>query len=134
MGRYKYWYYSNADEKGMCYRSKWYNYCSCFGNETKCDFFPDIRETAKLQKHNIDNSTELDTITMVQKAKEDGKTYKSGVARYNSKIGFYDANGIEWEHFSLSIVNDIFECKWQEENTMTKSEAEEKFGIKIVGD
>lgn len=74
----------------MCYRSKWYNYCSCFGNENKCDFFSGTRETAKLQKYNIDSSIKLNTIEMMLKAKEDGKTYKSDNVRYNSKRGFYD--------------------------------------------
>ena len=100
--------------------------CTCDGDKSKCDFYSEKRKENKMT-----------TLEMMNEAIKDGKTYKTYDLRYNATIGFHDKKGHKWEANSFKYINDIFAIDtWQlkPENEMTKSEAEAKFNIKIVGD
>lgn len=78
----------------------------------------------------------MNTLEMMNLAKDNGKTYLVNDMLYNIKLGFHDKSGKKWYGDAFDYLNDLFEInEWQEDNTiyMTKSEAEEKYGIKIVG-
>lgn len=112
--------------KQICNGTKEREGCSCDGDESKCNFYPEKRKEKKMT-----------TIDMVIQATKDGKTYKADDMRYNSKLGFHDIKGRKWNGDAFTYVNEIFSIdKWQlkPDNEMTKSEAEAKFNIKIVGD
>ena len=101
--------------------------CTCNGDVTKCNFYPDKKK---------ENET-MSTLEMMIQAALDGKTYKSYSMRYNKFRGFHDNDGNKWESCRFNYVNDIFSINtWElkSDNEMTKSEAEAKFNIKIVGD
>lgn len=100
--------------------------CSCGGNKSKCDFYPEKRKEGKM----------MNTAEMWLKASKDGKTYKSKDVRYNKKDGFHDIKGCSWTARASDYVDDIFKLEWElkPDNEMTKAEAEAKFNIKIVGD
>ena len=79
----------------------------------------------------------MTTLDMMIKAKEDGKTYKSCDLFYNSKVGFVDEKGNKWVGRAFEFLNNLFDINtWEQDNTiyMTKSEAEQKYGIIIMGD
>lgn len=111
----------NSRVKQICNSTKEREECTCGGDATKCDFYPEKRKEGKI----------LNTAEMFVQANKDGKTYKCGDMRYNKKNGFHDKNYTSWNY-----VDDIFKLEWElkSDNEMTKSEAEAKFNIKIVGD
>lgn len=111
---------------GACWGTKEREKCSCDGDRNKCDFYPEKRKENKMT-----------TLEMMNKAAKDSKTYKAYDLRYNAIIGFHDKEGYKWKVDSFTYINDIFAINtWQlkPDNEMTKSEAEAKFNIKIVGD
>lgn len=111
--------------KQICNGTKEQDECSCDGDVTKCNFYSEKRK---------ENRT-MNTAEMWIKAQEDGKTYKCMDMRYNKSLGFHDENKSKWCGYAFNYVNDIFSLQWDvylEE--MTKSEAEDRFNIKIVGD
>lgn len=111
--------------KQICNGTKEREECSCNGDVTKCNFYLEKRK---------ENRT-MNTAEMWIKAQEDGKTYKCMDMRYNKSLGFHDKDKNKWGGYAFNYVNDIFSLQWDvylEE--MTKSEAETKFNIKIVGD
>lgn len=101
--------------------------CDCNGDVTKCNFYPEKRKEGKM----------MNTAEMFIQANKDGKTYVSEDMRYSKGSGFYGSiSGTPWIAGAFRYVNDIFELerKLKPDNEMTKSEAEAKFNIKIVGD
>ena len=79
----------------------------------------------------------MTTLDMMIKAKEDGKTYKSNNLFYNNKLGFVDSDGYKWDASAFEYLNDLLDIDTWEQDTrtyMTKSEAEQKYGIVIMGD
>lgn len=120
-------YYINhpwSDEYGYCMGTKERDLCSCQGNESKCNYYPEKR------------NKKMTTFEMMIEAKDSGKTYRADDMLYNAKFGFHDKYGNKWDVNSFDYLNDLFELNnWQEDDTiyMTKSEAEKKYGIKIVG-
>ena len=104
--------------------------CSCQGDESKCDFYPEKR------------NKKMNTLDMMTAAKTNNKTYKiddmsHGDILYNSLNGFHDDNGAPLDWYIFDTLNELFSLNdWQEDSAiyMTKSQAEEKYGIKIVGD
>ena len=109
----------------ICNGTKEREECSCDGNESKCNFYPEKRKEKKMT-----------TLEMMNQAALDGKTYKADDMRYNRNLGFHDIQGRRWNADAFTYVNEIFSIdKWQlkPDNEMTKSEAEAKFNIKIVG-
>lgn len=118
-------YKRNNDVYGYCLGTKWKQLCSCQGDQSKCNYYPEKRERAK----------KMTTLEMMNLAKDNGKTYLVNDMLYNIKFGFHDKSGKKWYGDAFDYLNDLFEInEWQEDNTiyMTKSEAEEKYGIKIV--
>lgn len=110
----------------ICTGTKECNECSCDGDTIKCNFYPQKRK---------ENKT-MNTAEMWVKAQEDGKTYKCNNIQYNKKKGFHGLQIGLWPANSFDYIDDIFNLNWQlkPDNEMTKSEAEAKFNIKIVGD
>ena len=79
----------------------------------------------------------MNTAEMWTKAQEDGKTYKCYDILYNKQFGFHDKVKIKWRPDAFDTIDEILALdKWEikPENMMTKSEAEARFNIKIVGD
>lgn len=112
--------------KQICNGTKEREECSCDGDESKCNFYPEKRKENK----------NMNTAEMWIKAQEDGKTYKCNGMQYNRKKGFHGPTIGLWPAKAFDYVDDIFNLDWQlkPDNEMTKSEAEAKFNIKIVGD
>lgn len=100
--------------------------CFCNGDESRCNFYPEKRKENK----------SINTAEMVIKANKDGKTYKAYDMLYNNQLGFHDIKGKKWDADAFKYVNDIFNLEWKlkPDNEMTKSEAEKRFNIKIVGE
>ena len=76
----------------------------------------------------------MTTLEMMNEAERTGKTYKAGDLLYNNKFKFHSNEDV-WCGYSFNFINGLFDvCTWQEDSTiyMTKSEAEEKYNIKIV--
>lgn len=118
-----------SDYTGVCNGTKDTEYCKCNGDNTKCDFYPEKRKESKTMK----------TLEMMNTAKADGKTYKhiNNDMFYNDKYGFINSNGnyITMDNFAYTLtINAILAFDWEETNNiMTLDEAEEKYGIKIIG-
>ena len=115
-----------SDAHGFCMGTKERDICSCQGDESKCDFYPKKREKNK----------KMQTLDMMIEARANGKTYRADDLLYNTKLGFHDKCGNKWQGYDFDYLNTLFEINnWQMDDTiyMTKSEAEEKYGIRIVG-
>lgn len=116
-----------SDYTGVCNGTKECEYCKCNGDTSKCDFYPEKRKENKTMK----------TLEMLNAAKENGKTYwnEANDILYCFGIGFIESSNAEpvaMNGFDGSF-NDFMCFNWQEVQTMTRSEAEEKYGIKIIG-
>lgn len=74
----------------------------------------------------------MKTLAMMNKANATGQTYRCDDLRYNRKNGFHEDNGTKWIGAAFHYLNDLFELEWHRDNEMTRKEAEEKFGIKII--
>lgn len=117
---------SYCQQVQICNGTKEREECSCNGDKSKCNFYPENRKEKKMT-----------TLEMMKQATLDGKTYKANDMRYNTFLGFHDSEGKQWSGCAFKYVNNIFSIDtWQlkPDNEMTKSEAEAKFNIKIVGD
>lgn len=105
--------------------------CSCGGDKSKCDFYPEKRKAAEKM---------LNTAEMWLKAQEDGKTYivKQQTLCYSKQRGLFYSTDLtpynSLSNFANFTVDRFLSLEWQEMQTeiMTKAEAETKFGIKIV--
>ena len=120
-------YFFNLSEKliQICKGAKECESCSCNGDVTKCDFY---QEDGK--ENNIMNTPE-----MWIKAQEDGKPYYCYGIKYQKNIGLVEI--ATEKPLPLSVWNsldELMEEEWKRYQTMTKSEAEAKFNIKIVGE
>ena len=106
-----------------CIGTKEYDPCSCGGDPSKCDFYKDKRKENK-----------MNTLDMMNLACKNGKTYRSNDLLFNTEKGFHDTDNNPWCSDSFDTLNDLFSLnEWETvENIMTKEEAEEKYGIKIV--
>lgn len=122
---------SNSD-KAVCYGTKGMETCDCCGDVSKCDFYPEKRKKKTMY-----------TLDMMIEAKESGKTYicceSMCPIMYNSTLGFHDKDGDPYyTGDDFCNINELFSINdwhvFKLENVMTKSEAEAKFNIKIVGD
>ena len=117
--------YGNIKYISECWGTKECEECTCGGDTTKCDFYPEKRKENKIMK----------TFEMMNLAHKTHKIYKSQDMRFDYLKGFCDKNGNLWEGYSFKYLNDLFDAEWTEkpENEMTKSEAEAKYNIKIIG-
>lgn len=108
-----------------CNGTKEQEACSCGGNVGKCDFYPEKRKESK----------GINTAEMWLKAQEDGKTYYWEHVKYQKDIGIVDIRGERpWPMSAWQSFDCLMNGKWKPYQTMTKSEAEAKFNIKIVDD
>ena len=99
--------------------------CTCNGDTTKCNFYPDKRKEKKT----------MNTAEMYLQAKKDGKYYKTGSIVYQKDRGLLDDYFNNYGDLSTWNFDDFMKLSWEAwENVMTKSEAEKRFNIKIVDD
>ena len=128
--------YGNEVKYGVCLGTKEVDRCSCDGDESKCDFYPEKRKAVEKK---------MNTAEMWLKAKEDGKTYVSDCAMYSKSMGYVSrrypdsAWGLEsWAHSKDNEekkreLDHLMSAQWYEEaHTMTRAEAESKLGVKII--
>ncbi len=128
--------YTTYSGESRCLGTKEVETCSCGGDESKCDFYPEKRKAAQKT---------LNTAEMWLKAQEDGKIYEciNGDIAYSKAMGLVDKDDFNkvwelsnWDYDRAKALDSLLgDCKWREmsETIMTKAEAEEKFGIRIVG-
>lgn len=112
---------------GVCLGTKEQDRCSCGGDESKCNFYPEKRKAAEKK---------MNTAEMWLKAQENGKTYICNSVLYNKKTGFISATGLKpWPISAFDNIENLMKAQWSlyQEEIMTKAEAEKKFGIRIVG-
>lgn len=120
--------YTTYSGESRCLGTKEVETCSCGGDESKCDFYPEKRKVAEKK---------MNTAEMWLKAQEDGKTYysKEADALYSKEIGLVEEGDIS-QKVSMGdfpTFEHLMKSKWEEVKVMTKAEAEKKYGIKIVG-
>ena len=119
--------YGNEMKYGVCLGTKEIDRCNCSGDESKCDFYPEKRKKAEKL---------LNTAEMWLKAQEDGKMYRSNDVLYSKVCGFVDVDDLEpWPIECMPSIESIFSWDdWHEYDKpcMTKTEAEKKYGIRIV--
>lgn len=107
-----------------CWGTKEAEICSCGGDPTKCDFYPEKREEAKKPMY---------TAEMWLVAQQDGKTYRTGDMAYSAEKGLRDYYDDEpWPMNAFRNLSELMECEWEEVTTMKRHEAEAKLGIKII--
>lgn len=113
---------------GYCIGTKECEPCTCQGNEAMCDFYPERSSKAMGEK-------KMNTAEMWLKAQENRKMYRTNDVGYSKKTGFIDFwDGSKWPVTCVDTIDAIFSWDgWEEVKTMTKAEAEEKLGVKIVG-
>lgn len=116
--------------KQICNGTKEREKCSCDGDKSKCDFYPEKRKENKA----------MNTAEMWLKAREDGMCYEAIMDQstneelfYQKNRGLFDGDGYEFILGDTGSFNELMDIEWRL-RTMTKSEAEAKFNIKIVGD
>ena len=119
--------YTTYYGESRCLGTKEVETCSCGGDESKCDFYPEKRKVAQKT---------LNTAEMWLKAQEDGKTYivKQQTLCYSKQRGLFYATNCH-SNFNNFTLDKFLSLEWTEmrEEIMTKAEAEKKFGIRIVG-
>ncbi len=124
--------------QGRCWGTKDMEICYCHGEKEYCDFYPEVRKKGEKK---------MNTAEMWVKAQEDGQIYISSdmayskfhgwvsVADFNEPCGlaaFTDFSG-DSENAKYEL-DDIMNLEWvkYDKPVMTRSEAEEKFNVKIV--
>ena len=128
--------YTTYYGESRCLGTKEVETCSCGGDESKCDFYPEKRKAAKKM---------LNTAEMWLKAQEDGKIYEciNGDIAYSKAIGLVNKDDFNevwelssWDYNKAKALDNLLGgCEWREMPIviMTKHEAEVEFGIRIVG-
>lgn len=114
----------------ICNGTKEREECYCNGDVSKCNFYPEKRKEKKT----------MNTAEMWLKAQEDGMCYEAIMSQstneelfYQKSRGLFDGDGYEFVLDNTGSFDELMDIEW-ELRTMTKSEAEAKFNIKIVGD
>ena len=118
--------YTTYSGESRCLGTKEVEPCNCYGDESKCDFYPEKRKATQKT---------LNTAEMWLKAQEDGKTYivKQQTLCYSKQRGLFHATNCH-SNFNNFTLDKFLSLEWTEmrEEIMTKAEAEKKFGIRIV--
>lgn len=118
--------YTTYYGESRCLGTKEVEPCSCGGDESKCDFYPEKRKAAEKK---------MNTAEMWLKAQEDGKTYivKQQTLCYSKQRGLFHATNCHSD-FNNFTLDRFLNLEWTEmqEEIMTKAEAEKKYGIRIV--
>lgn len=109
----------------VCNGTKEREECTCYGEEAKCDFYPEKRNEA---------TEPLSTAEMWLAAQDDGETYVTDYMNtsYSKENGFWSKND-QKKDMTLSL-DDWMNAMWkkQEKRKMTIEQAEKEFDIKIV--
>ena len=112
----------------ICNGTKEREECSCNGDITKCNFYPEKRKEKKI----------MNTAEMWLQAQKDGLCYKMIIPEtngeelfYQKNVGLFDGDGYIVELNDLGEFDDFMLNRW-EARIMTRAEAEAKFYIKIV--
>ena len=115
---------------GTCWGTRECEECTCDGDTTKCNFYPEKRKEKKI----------MNTAEMWLKAQEDDCCYEAIMSQstneelfYQKNKGFFDGDGYGFILDDSGSLEDIMNIKWKL-RIMTKSEAEKRFNIKIIGD
>ena len=120
--------YTTYYGESRCLGTKEVETCSCGGDESKCDFYPEKRKVAEKK---------MNTAEMWLKAQEDGKTYysKEADALYSKEFGLVEERDISLKVSmgDFPTFEHLMKSKWEEVKVMSKAEAEKKYGIRIVG-
>lgn len=109
---------------GYCKSTKNESWCRCGGETSACDFYPEKRRI------------KMNTVEMMNQAQVDGKTYQYGDELfYTFETGFIDEDGLPFECSDLPMTtfSEFFAYEWHQVKSITRAEAEERLGIKIVG-
>lgn len=130
MERCKCWVVISNSDKAVCYGTRECEECTCDGDITKCNFYPEKRKEKKA----------MNTAEMWLKAQKDGMCYEAinyndrqEAILYQKDKGVFDEDGFGIDIQTWAYLDDLMSEKWKL-RTMTKSEAEAKFNIKIVDD
>ena len=123
--------YTTYSGESRCLGTKEIDRCNCYGDESKCDFYPVKRKAAEKM---------LNTAEMWLKAQEDGKTYivKQKTLAYSKERGLFYVTDLTSYNYLKDFKNwkfdQLLSLEWTEmsETIMTKAEAEKKFGIRIT--
>lgn len=122
--------YPNLETIQICNGTKDREECSCDGDESKCNFYPEKRKEKKT----------MNTAEMWLKAQEDGMCYKmilpqslNGEVFYQKEVGLFDEDNYPITLDNFEKFDDFMKEQWRL-RIMTKSEAEARFNIKIVSD
>ena len=123
--------YTTYYGESRCLGTKEVEPCSCGGDESKCDFYPEKRKAAEKK---------MNTAEMWLKAQEDGKTYivKQKTLAYSKERGLFYVTDLTSYNYLKDFKNwkfdQLLSLEWTEmsETIMTKAEAEKKFGIRIM--
>lgn len=78
----------------------------------------------------------MNTVDMIRQARVNGKMYQYDENTfYTSATGFIDADGEPRKCSDVTdvTINDLLGLQWHIIETMTRQEAEEHLGVKIVG-
>ena len=113
--------------ESRCLGTKEVETCSCGGDESQCDFYPEKRKVSE---------NKMNTAAMWLKAQEDSKTYMCNSVLYNKKTGFVSAVELKpWPISAFDSIDTLMEAQWSlhQIEIMTKAEAEKKYGIRVVG-
>ena len=128
--------YTTYCGESRCLGTKEVETCSCGGDKSNCDFYPEKRKKAEKM---------LNTAEMWLKAQEDGKIYEciNGDIAYSKAIGLVDKDDFNkvwklanWDCDRAKALDSLLgDCEWREMpiKIMTKHEAAVEFGIRIVG-
>lgn len=103
-----------------CMGTKETECCYCHGDMAKCTFYPEKRKEAKT----------MNTAEMWLAAQKNGKTYANGDVQYSARDGM----SIDSMFMPYVCFGDIMAMEWCEVEipTISRKEAEEKLGAKIV--
>lgn len=114
----------------ICNGTKEREECYCNGDESKCNFYPEKRKESK----------SMNTAEMWIKAQEDEMCYEMILPQslndevfYQKDVGLFDEDNYPITLDNFEKFDDFMNEQWRL-RTMTKSEAEAKFNIKIVDD
>ena len=128
--------YTTYYGESRCLGTKEVETCKCYGDKSKCDFYPEKRKAAEKK---------MNTAEMWLKAQEDGKIYEciNGDIAYSKAIGLVDKDDFNkvwklsnWDCDRAKALDSLLgDCEWREMpiKIMTKHEAAVEFGIRIVG-
>lgn len=131
------YYKDRKFKEPICINHKYYFECNCGGDKNKCDYFLAIREEAREREK---ENKYMNTAEMWLKAQEDGYCYETieqgldaFTLYYQKDKGLFDDDDVRHGPEIWNYFDDLMNEQWCL-RAMTKSEAEAKFNIKIVGD